>query len=106
MQHTSDKGTKGGPDAISAALVPGRILRVEPSSDLLGSTSSGDIWFKGGSPGDDVIGKAFMIGDLRPIWTSGIGGGLGRRGEEEGDKVRLFSISKFEGCEVAKKQCR
>lgn len=96
VQLTSDKGTNGGPDAISAALVPGRILRVTPLSGLLRSASSGDVLPRVGGPGEVEFGKAFIVGDLRPIWTSGIGGGLGRRGEEEGDRVRVFSISKMQ----------
>ena len=78
---------------MSAALVPGRILRVAPLSGLLRSASSGDNCPTVGRPGEVEFGKAFMVGDLRPIWTSGIGGGLGKRGEEEGDTVRVFSIS-------------
>ena len=32
---------------------------------------------------------AFMPGDLGPIWTSGKGGGLGRRGELDGDMLPI-----------------
>jgi hypothetical protein len=60
---------------------------------LLRSASSDDIAPTPGRPGEATFETAFMVGDLRPIWTSGIGGGLGKRGEEEGDKVRVFSIS-------------
>ena len=81
---------------MSAALVPGRILRVSPPSGVLRSASSGDDLPRLGRPGEVEFGKAFMVGDLRPIWppiwTSGIGGGLGRRGEEVGDRVRVVSI--------------
>jgi hypothetical protein len=31
--HTSVRGTRGGPDAISTAFVPGRILRFAPASN-------------------------------------------------------------------------
>ena len=95
FKPTSDKGTNGGPDAISAAFVPGRILRVTPLSGLVRSASSGDILPRVGGPGKVEFGKAFMVGDLRPIWTSGIGGGLGKRGEDEGDRVRVSSIANF-----------
>lgn len=73
---TCDSGINGGPKAMSAALVPGRILRVEPSSPpedpirILSPSGLID------SPAD---------GDCGPIWTSGNGGGLGRRGELDGE---------------------
>lgn len=61
---------------MSPALVPGRILRVEPSS----------------SPGDEpsklsasLPKESPMDGDRGPIWTSVNGGGLGRRGELDGE---------------------
>ena len=38
--HTSESGTNGGPEAISAAFVPGRILRVAPLSSMVASSMS------------------------------------------------------------------
>jgi hypothetical protein len=62
-KRTSDKSTSGGPSAMSSALVPGRILRSAAWSRLLNSfCCSGDA-------------------DTGESWSSGIGGGLGRRGE-------------------------
>ena len=37
---TSPRGINAGPDAISAALVPGRILRVAPLSRIVESSAS------------------------------------------------------------------
>lgn len=62
-RRTSDNSTSGGPSAISSALVPGRILRSAAWSRLLKSfCCSGDA-------------------DTGESWSSGMGGGLGRRGE-------------------------
>lgn len=72
---TSANGTNGGPDAISAAFVPGRILRIAPLSDFVVSLFSGTA----------ALCSGLKLGDLGPIWTSGNGGGLGRRGDLEGD---------------------
>jgi hypothetical protein len=63
LAHTSDKSTSGGPSAMSSALVPGRIRRSAAWSRLLNSfCCSGDA-------------------DTGDSWSSGMGGGLGRRGE-------------------------
>lgn len=60
---TSERSTSGGPSAISSALVPGRILRSAAWSRLLKSfCCSGEA-----GTGDS--------------WSSGMGGGLGRRGD-------------------------
>lgn len=59
---TSDRSTSGGPSAMSSALVPGRILRAALWSRLLKSFCC----------------SGFATGDS---WSSGIGGGLGRRGD-------------------------
>ena len=72
---TSAKGINGGPDAISAAFVPGRILRIAPLSSAVVSLFSGII----------VLCSGLKPGDFGPICTSGKGGGLGRRGDLEGD---------------------
>ena len=74
VKLTSDSGISGGPEAISAALVPGRILREalwsrEALSAFCWTALPPD-------PGD---------GDRGPICTSGNGGGLGRRGELAGE---------------------
>jgi hypothetical protein len=67
------RGTSGGPFAISAAFVPGRILRRAASSGLLrGSTCVS-------------IALPPLKGLCGPNCSSGIGGGEGRRGELEGD---------------------
>ena len=38
--HTSESGINGGPEAISAAFVPGRILLVAPLSSIVVSSMS------------------------------------------------------------------
>ncbi len=67
---------------MSCAVVPGRILRVGlpfPTPAALGSTRSLDT--------DAATALALLrLGDREPNWTSVSGGGLGRRGELEGDK--------------------
>lgn len=70
--RTWERGIRGGPTAISPALVPGRILLVEPSSDVCEAPSNCSVSWSKDSPTE---------GDLGPIWTSVNGGGLGRRGE-------------------------
>lgn len=66
---TSDNGTSGGPFAISAAVVPGRILLETP----FGRAGRG--------------ATLFCMGDLGAVWTSGNGGGEGSRGELDGDML-------------------
>jgi hypothetical protein len=61
---------------MSSALVPGRILRVEPSSSPDDEPSRLSASLPKESPTD---------GDCAPIWTSVNGGGLGRRGELDGE---------------------
>ena len=73
-EHTCARGTSGGPEAISAAFVPGRILLVEPSSGLMLPPSSLSL------PAESPI-----VGDFGPICTSVKGGGLGSRGELDGE---------------------
>lgn len=77
-QHTSDRSTKGGPSAISAALVPGRIRLEAPLSSVLNSFCCSSV------PGDGLLG---------PSWISAMGGGLGRRGELKGEAVVAISRS-------------
>ena len=62
---------------MSAALVPGRILLDAPWPGATFSLSS----CVDGPP------VAPTLGDLDPICTSGKGGGLGRRGEVDGDRL-------------------
>lgn len=71
---TSCSSTKGGPSAISSALVPGRILRAAPVSILL-------------IPGNlaPCSSKSDTPGEVGPIWSSAIGGGDGSRGDDVGD---------------------
>lgn len=56
---------------MSWAFVPGRILLAEPWSTLASSECSS------------------AIGDFGPSWSSAIGGGLGSRGELEGDMAAM-----------------
>lgn len=70
--RTSDRSTSGGPSAISSAFVPGRILRAALWSRLL---------------------KSFCcsgLADIGDSWSSGIGGGLGRRGEAGDAIVKIY----------------
>lgn len=63
-KRTSDRSTSGGPSAISSALVPGRILLSAAwSRELLNSFC--------------CSGEA----DTGDSWSSGMGGGLGSRGD-------------------------
>lgn len=62
-RHTSERSTSGGPSAISSAFVPGRIRLAAAWSRLLKSfCCSGDA-------------------DTGDNWSSGMGGGLGSRGD-------------------------
>lgn len=63
LPRTSDSSTSGGPSAMSSARVPGRMRRAASWSRLLHSFCCSD---------DDAAGDS---------WSSGIGGGLGSRGE-------------------------
>ncbi len=67
---TSINGTRGGPAAISAAFVPGCILRAALASKI--PCSMAVSWIPEESPRE---------GDFGPIWISVGGGGLGSRGE-------------------------
>ena len=71
----SVRGIKGGPEFMSADFVPGRIRRRGPE---------GGWGSEGVEEGGGPVGP--MPGDLGPIWTSGKGGGEGRRGEVEGER--------------------
>lgn len=64
---TSARGIKGGPDAISAALVPGRILREDPLSNIVTFASSGGFLSDGERPGKAMLAAAFIVGDRGPI---------------------------------------
>lgn len=61
---------------MSEAFVPGRIRLVAPPSDMMFSF--------GPFP---VCPATPIVGDLGPICTSGKGGGLGRRGEVDGERL-------------------
>lgn len=67
---------------MSAAFVPGRILLVAPMSGLLTPPSSCSV----------PVADAPMVGDFGPIWTSVKGGGLGSRGELEGDMAPALVV--------------
>ena len=71
---------------MSAALVPGRILR-----DAFASNG-----FRPSSPCS--FGAA--MGDLGPSWSSAMGGGLGSRGELDGEAAMVETYYAFEllGC--------
>lgn len=73
--HTSLRGTRGGPAAISADLVPGCILRFEFASITLCSIEGS--WLK----------ELPKEGDLGPIWISVGGGGLGSLGDDGGSDI-------------------
>lgn len=94
-QFTCDNGISGSPDAISAALVPGRILLVDPSSV---SAKGAKSW----SP----LPVSPTVGDCGPIWTSVNGGGLGRRGELEGDEAVAVAAIFLETDVVAGAFCK
>ena len=82
---TSDNGTRGGPTAISAALVPGRIRLTACWSYFAVCSASVEV-----SPG------VAIPGDLGPIWTSGNGGGLGRRCElGDGGPIATLAMDRF-----------
>lgn len=59
---------KGGPSAMSSAFVPGLILRDASAAPLgkLGEYSD-------------------RPGEVGPLWSSAMGGGDGRRGDDEGE---------------------
>lgn len=61
---------------MSAVLVPGRILREAPSWNVSSLPWSSEA----------------AIGDLGPSWSSAIGGGLGSRGELEGDAAIMEGV--------------
>ena len=74
---TSLSGTSGGPEAMSAALVPGLILLRSWAPCFEGSAFAGP-------------GAAGIPGDLGGNCTSGKGGGLGRRGELVGEAAPIL----------------
>ena len=69
---TSCSSTNGGPSAMSSAFVPGRIRREAPVSTAL--------------PGNLACSSNTATpGDAGPSWSSAMGGGDGRRGDEAGE---------------------
>jgi hypothetical protein len=79
LMHTSVNSTSGGPSAISSAFVPFRILREAPWSTLLALSSFP--W-----------SSERALGDLGCMKSSESGGGLGSRGELEGDIAAAMVI--------------
>ena len=77
---------------MSLALVPGRILRVEPSSAPAEPPINCSATFSNDSPTD---------GDSGPICTSVNGGGLGRRGELDGE-TPVAVMARMGGYKIAK----
>ena len=71
-ESMSWRSIRGGPSAMSSALVPGRMRREAPLSMGLG-------W---SLPWSSVREKP---GDAGPVWSSAMGGGEGRRGDEAGE---------------------
>lgn len=69
---------------MSAAFVPGLMRRIDPASFSNGGISC--------SPEPSPT-----VGDLGPIWTSVKGGGLGRRGELEGDTPAAIAAVSLSG---------
>jgi hypothetical protein len=69
---------------MSSALVPGCILRDAPWSSVLNSFCCSSVG---------------AIGDLGPSWSSAIGGGLGRRGELEGEAAMVAEELGVKGAE-------
>ena len=61
---------------MSAAFVPGLIRRVDPSSHSRETPKSFSL---------ALPKPSLTVGDCGPIWTSVKGGGLGNRGELEGE---------------------
>lgn len=63
---------------MSSALVPGRILLDAAASRLC---SPGSLLWSSNSD---------TPGDVGPIWSSAMGGGDGRRGDDEGDTAAML----------------
>ena len=68
---------------MSAAFVPRRILHVDALSKVAAASGSSRA----------IPCVAFIAGDWGPILTSGKGGGLGRRGEVDGDIDAAIALS-------------
>lgn len=89
-ESISMSSVSGGPSVMSSAFVPGRILRDASAAPL------GNLGGYNDSPGD-----------VGPLWSSAIGGGEGRRGEEEGETgvamVVLVVLVDQTGCEESGK---
>ena len=76
LSHTSCRSTNGGPSAMSSAFVPGLMRREAPASTEL--------------PGNlPCSSNNATPGDAGPSWSSAIGGGDGRRGDEAGDRAAI-----------------
>lgn len=72
---------------MSKALVPGLTLLSDPLSSACPVPSNCSASLPNDSPTD---------GDLGPIWTSVNGGGLGKRGELEGDTPAAVMVEGYQ----------
>lgn len=86
-KQTCERGIKGGPDAMSTALVPGLTLRSDPWSSFCPFPRNCSASLPNDSPTE---------GDLGPIWTSVNGGGLGKRGELDGDTPAAAMVGEYD----------
>ena len=76
-ESMSESSIKGGPSAMSSAFVPGRIRLDAPELTLL-------------TPGNLLpSSNSERPGDVGPSWSSAMGGGEGRRGEEDGETAAM-----------------
>lgn len=75
---------------MSVAFVPGRMRRRGPEGGL------------GSSVVEDRGPVGPIPGDLGPIWTSGKGGGDGRRGEVEGESGAATAAAIVKECEISR----
>lgn len=95
--RTSCSGTRGGPAAMSAALVPGCILLRELASMKLCSNCAVCV---------SIV--ALPEGDLGPNWISACGGGLGSLGElgamaMMGERLRFGKTEVSRGSDIARR---
>lgn len=88
---TSFNGINGGPEDISSAFVPGRILLVAlpsdppPPSSFVLPLLPPCVVMSPMTPLGKTTLSPLRPGDLGPNWTSVNGGGLGNRGELDGE---------------------
>lgn len=77
-ESMSMSSVRGGPSVMSSAFVPGRILR-EASASPLGNLGE----------------YSERPGEVGPLWSSAMGGGEGRRGEDEGETGVAMMLSSY-----------